>query len=48
VYPTVREALFYTRGKAGKVKCNLCERRCEIAEGKKGLLKKRKKNIGKK
>jgi pyruvate formate lyase activating enzyme len=45
--PTVREALFYTRGKAGKVKCNLCERRCEIAEGKTGFCKTRKNISGK-
>ena len=44
-YPTVREALFYERSKADKVKCCLCERRCEIAEGQTGFCKTRK-NIG--
>lgn len=44
-YSTVRRSLFYKRGKAGKVKCSLCERRCEIAECQKGFCKTRK-NIG--
>ena len=44
-YPTVREALFYEGNKAGKAKCSLCERGCEIAEGQTGFCKTRK-NIG--
>ncbi|MEM2912487.1 MAG: AmmeMemoRadiSam system radical SAM enzyme [Candidatus Bathyarchaeia archaeon] len=46
-YPTIREALFYERTNEGKVKCSLCERRCEIAEGQTGFCKTRK-NIGNK
>ena len=40
-YPTVREALFYEKLKDGKVKCSLCERRCEIPQGSKGFCKTR-------
>jgi pyruvate formate lyase activating enzyme len=36
-YPTVREALFYEKLKNGKVKCSLCERRCEIPQGARGF-----------
>lgn len=41
VYPTVREALFYEKLKNKKVKCSLCERRCEISQGSKGFCKTR-------
>ncbi len=44
-YSTVREALFYEKVSAGKVKCSLCERRCEISQGSKGFCKTRV-NIG--
>jgi pyruvate formate lyase activating enzyme len=44
-YPTVREALFYERLRNGKVKCTLCERRCEISEGLRGFCKTRT-NVG--
>jgi pyruvate formate lyase activating enzyme len=44
-YPTVQEALFYERLRGDKVKCSLCERRCEIAEGQTGFCKTRK-NFG--
>ena len=40
-YPTVREALFYEKLPNGKVKCSLCERRCEIPPGSKGFCKTR-------
>jgi len=40
-YQTVREALFYEKLSNGKVKCNLCERRCEIPLGSKGFCKTR-------
>jgi len=40
-YPTVREALFYEKLPNGKVKCNLCERKCEIPHGAKGFCKTR-------
>lgn len=40
-YPTVREALFYEKLLNGKVKCSLCERRCEIPPGSKGFCKTR-------
>ncbi|MBS7616161.1 AmmeMemoRadiSam system radical SAM enzyme [Candidatus Bathyarchaeota archaeon] len=43
--PTVREALFYEKLGGGKVKCKLCERRCEITEGKTGFCRTRK-NLG--
>jgi pyruvate formate lyase activating enzyme len=41
VYPTVREALFYEKLRSDRVKCSLCERRCEISEGLKGFCKTR-------
>ncbi len=34
---TIREALFYERLRNGRVKCNLCERRCVIRLGEKGF-----------
>ncbi len=40
-YPTVREALFYEKLSNGKVRCSLCERRCEILQGLKGFCKTR-------
>jgi len=40
-YSTVREALFYEKLRDGRVKCGLCERRCEISEGLKGFCKTR-------
>ncbi len=40
-YPTVREAIFYDKLRNGKVKCSLCERRCEIAEGHMGYCRTR-------
>ncbi len=45
VHPTVKEALFYERLRNTKVKCSLCERRCEIAESNLGLCKTRR-NFG--
>lgn len=45
VCPTVKEAVFYEKLSNGKVRCSLCERRCEIAEGAKGFCKTRM-NIG--
>ena len=44
-YPTVKEAIFYEKLRNGKVRCGLCERRCEIAEGKVGFCRTRK-NFG--
>jgi len=40
-YPTVKESQFYEKLRNGKVKCGLCERRCEIAEGKVGFCRTR-------
>jgi len=40
-YPTVREALFYEKLPDGRVRCSLCERRCEIFPGYKGFCKTR-------
>lgn len=40
-YPTVRRALFYKKLSDDKVECSLCERRCEIALGSKGVCKTR-------
>ncbi|MDH5482215.1 MAG: AmmeMemoRadiSam system radical SAM enzyme [Candidatus Bathyarchaeota archaeon] len=40
-YPTVQEALFYEKLPNDKVKCSLCERRCEIPLGSKGFCKTR-------
>jgi pyruvate formate lyase activating enzyme len=40
-YPTVRKAIFYEKLANNKVKCNLCERKCEIALGSKGFCKTR-------
>jgi len=39
--PTVREAIFYEKLKNGKVKCHLCEKRCEIPQGTKGFCRTR-------
>jgi len=39
--PTVREAIFYEKLKNGKVKCSVCERRCEIPQGAKGFCRTR-------
>lgn len=41
IYPTVRESMFYEKLGKGRVKCTLCERRCEIAEGQTGFCKTR-------
>jgi len=41
-YPTVQKALFYERLSDKAVKCNLCERRCEIRPSSKGFCKTRK------
>jgi len=41
VYPTVREALFYEKLQNDKVKCSLCERKCEISPNSKGFCKTR-------
>jgi len=40
-YPTVREAIFYQKLRNGKVRCGLCERRCEIPAGAKGVCRTR-------
>lgn len=40
-YPTVREALFYEKLPDGKVRCNLCERRCEVPQSTRGFCKTR-------
>jgi len=40
-YTTVREAVFYEKLPDGMVRCNLCERRCEILQDSKGLCKTR-------
>jgi pyruvate formate lyase activating enzyme len=40
-YPTVRKAIFYEKLANNKVKCSLCERRCEIPSGAKGFCKTR-------
>lgn len=45
IYPTVRESIFYEKLRRGRVKCTLCERRCEIAEGQTGFCKTRR-NFG--
>jgi len=44
-YQTVRDALFYEKLSNGRVRCSLCERRCEIPQGSKGFCKTRL-NIG--
>ncbi len=44
-YPTVREALFYEKLPEDRVRCSLCERRCEIPQGSRGFCKTRM-NIG--
>jgi pyruvate formate lyase activating enzyme len=46
-HPTVREAIFYEKLSNDKVKCSLCERRCEIPLGNKGFCKTRKNMNGK-
>jgi pyruvate formate lyase activating enzyme len=46
VYPTIREALFYEKLSDSRVRCTLCERRCEIAEGSKGFCKTRENRSG--
>jgi pyruvate formate lyase activating enzyme len=40
-YPTVREALFYEKLQNHKVRCSLCERRCEIPPNSKGFCRTR-------
>ncbi|MEM3622971.1 MAG: AmmeMemoRadiSam system radical SAM enzyme [Candidatus Bathyarchaeia archaeon] len=40
-YPTVRKAIFYEKLANDKVRCSLCERRCEIPSGSKGFCKTR-------
>ena len=44
-YPTVRESVFYERLADGDVRCILCERRCEIPEGRIGFCRTRR-NLG--
>jgi len=39
--PSVHEAIFYEKLRGYKVKCGLCERRCVIENGKKGVCKTR-------
>jgi len=39
--PTVREALLYEKLRGDKAKCSLCERRCEILPGNRGVCKTR-------
>jgi len=39
--PTVREALLYEKLRGYKVKCDLCERRCVISPGNRGVCKTR-------
>ncbi len=45
IHPTVRESIFYEKLREDGVKCTLCERRCEIAEGQTGFCKTRR-NFG--
>ena len=40
-YPTVRKAIFYEKLASDKVRCTLCERKCEISPGSKGFCKTR-------
>jgi len=40
-YPTVQKALFYEKQSNGNVKCNLCERKCEVPPNYKGFCKTR-------
>jgi len=40
-YPTVQKALFYEKIGNGKVRCTLCERKCEILLDSKGVCKTR-------
>lgn len=44
-FPTVRRALLFEKLRGKRVRCGLCERRCQIAEGSTGFCKTRK-NIG--
>jgi len=44
-YLTVREAFFYESLRGGKVRCTLCERRCEVVDGNFGYCGTRR-NIG--
>ncbi len=39
--PVVREAQLYEKQRSGKVKCSLCEWRCSIPQGSKGICKTR-------
>ena len=39
--PIVREAIFYEKLKNGKIKCSVCERRCEIPQSAKGFCRTR-------
>ncbi|MEM3566799.1 MAG: AmmeMemoRadiSam system radical SAM enzyme [Candidatus Bathyarchaeia archaeon] len=45
VYATVKEALFYKRLDGDRVKCSLCERKCEIVKGGVGFCRTRR-NFG--
>jgi len=45
--PWIRETLLYERLRNNKVRCNVCERRCTISEGKIGFCKTRKNINGK-
>ncbi|MGQ9531023.1 MAG: AmmeMemoRadiSam system radical SAM enzyme [Candidatus Bathycorpusculaceae bacterium] len=40
-YPTVKKAIFYEKLSNHKVRCSLCERKCEIPSGLKGFCKTR-------
>lgn len=40
-YPTVKEATFYEKLGSSKVRCTLCERKCEISTGAKGFCRTR-------
>ena len=44
--PTVREALFYERLRADKVRCLTCERRCVIGPGERGFCRTRENRDG--
>jgi len=40
-YPTVQKAIFYKKISKDRVKCKLCERKCEIMPGQKGFCRTR-------
>ncbi|MEM3703114.1 MAG: AmmeMemoRadiSam system radical SAM enzyme [Candidatus Bathyarchaeia archaeon] len=41
VCPTVRESIFYKKLESDRVKCTLCERKCEVSDGQLGFCKTR-------